>query len=119
MKLTSKKLSSSEIQDIVNKKIHWILQYSCPQKIILFGSAATEEMTESSDVDLIVLFSNNSNLKKIGIDLAKNRPKDDWPHDLLLLTQDEFEFYKNKGGGACWIAAQEGKILFERQDSEP
>lgn len=115
MKLISKKLTGDQVQEILDKKLKWILKSCRPVKVILFGSAASGEMTDASDVDLILLFPNDANLKEIRHDLAKARPLDDWPHDLILETISGFQFQINKGGGACWIAENEGKILYSQE----
>lgn len=119
MKLTSKKLDKNEIDQLVQRKVQWILTHSRPQKIILFGSAATYEMTDSSDIDLIVIYQSGDDLKEIEKTLFKNRLKDDWPHDLFLYTPESFEKSKSKGGGICWLSEKEGRILFERRLCEP
>ncbi len=119
MRLTAKKLPKVEIDKIINSKMNWIMSFSKPLKVILFGSASTGEMTEYSDIDIILIFPNDSDVKKIGLELEKNRPKDDWPHDLIFQTQESFEYSISKGGGACWLASQEGILLFERKLNEP
>lgn len=115
MKLIARKLTSTEIDEIIQVKINWILTASTPVKVILFGSAASGEMTEESDIDLIIIFNNDVDLKEVSYQLAKNRPKNDWPQDLILQTRQSFEWSVAKGGGACWLADREGKILFERE----
>jgi len=117
MKLSAKKLSSKEVEEIILKKKNWILSCSNPLKIILFGSAARGEMTDSSDVDLIVIYDNFSDLKKVQHDLFLKRSKDDWPHDLLILSESDHERQCQKGGGACWLAQTEGKVIYERKKS--
>jgi len=117
VKLSAKKLSNQEVEEIVLKKKNWILSYSSPLKIILFGSAARGEMTDSSDVDLIVIYDNSTDLKKVQQELFSKRPKDDWPHDLLILTESDYEGQCQKGGGACWLALTEGKLIHERKKS--
>ncbi|MGZ3745573.1 MAG: nucleotidyltransferase domain-containing protein [Pseudobdellovibrionaceae bacterium] len=115
MKLIAKKISSEQIQNIIDIKLNWILRNSAPDKIILFGSAAAQEMTDASDIDLVLIYPDNSDLKKISLELAKTRPSEDnWPHDLIFETLDTFTKKVKKGGGACWVANLEGKILFER-----
>lgn len=91
------------------------MTYSRPLKIILFGSASRNEMTDGSDVDLIVIYPNGENLRDIQLNLAKNRDKDDWPHDLILKTVAEFDLSVSKGGGACWLASREGRILYDKE----
>lgn len=98
--------------------MRWITAYSNPLKVILFGSASNGEMTEASDVDIILIFPNNVDIKKVTFQLEKNRPKDDWPHDLIFQTEESFAQSISKGGGACWLASKEGVVLYERRANE-
>lgn len=115
MKFISQPLKQSEIDQIVLTKLNWILEYTQPLKVILFGSAATGEMTDASDVDIIIVYPNEIDLKSISYILAQSRPINDWPHDLILQTEKSFLSSVAKGGGACWLANKEGKILFEKE----
>lgn len=113
MKLTAKPLDPEDMQKIIQSKLDWITANSQPQKVILFGSAARESMTEASDVDLIIIYSNREELKQAKEQLFKSRPVNDWPHDILFYTSEDFLKSVAKGGGACWLANKEGKTLFE------
>ncbi|MGZ3782744.1 MAG: hypothetical protein ACXVCY_19025, partial [Pseudobdellovibrionaceae bacterium] len=63
----------------------------------------------------ILIYPTNSELKKISLELARTRPSaDKWPHDLIIETVETFANKVKKGGGACWVANQEGKVVFER-----
>lgn len=112
LKLMAKKIDSNSINELLDKKIRWLTTSSTPLRIILFGSAANGEMTEASDIDLIVIYANNTDLKDTQKNIAVTRPKDDWPHDLLLYTEETFNKSVQKGGGVCWLAEREGKIIF-------
>ncbi len=115
MKLAAKNINSESIQELLDIKVTWLLSSSNPLKIILFGSVMTGNMTEASDIDLIVVYPNDTNLKVVQRAISKTRPINDWPHDLLLYTTESFEKSVLKGGGVCWLAQKEGKILFQRR----
>ena len=112
--LTARQLTQAEISSIVRQKLSWILQSCDPDRVILFGSAARGEMTEASDVDLIVIFANRELKEQAAEKLWKNRPANDWPHDLIMHTQESFRESCAKGGGASWLAAREGTVLHEK-----
>jgi hypothetical protein len=112
--LTAKTLDPSEVESILRRKLQWILSACTPQRVLLVGSAASRQMTNASDVDLIVIFSSAIGLEEAKSRLFASRPRDDWPHDLLLLNEDAFRRSVEKGGGLCWLAAREGRVLFER-----
>lgn len=116
MRLSAKPLTKEETNEIVQSKLDWILAAVSPIRVILFGSAARGEMTNQSDVDLILLFNEDADLRKMNETLFLMRPKTDlWPQDVILETETTYQMKVARGGGACWIASQEGKIIFERK----
>ncbi|MEZ4740986.1 MAG: nucleotidyltransferase domain-containing protein [Bdellovibrionota bacterium] len=114
MRLLSKKISNAQIERIVAAKIDWLSKIQEIYQIVLFGSAATKTMTETSDIDLILIFENEAKMKAGKEKIYKSRPVDDWPQDLLFYTKKEFEERVKKGGGVCYIASKEGTIIFRR-----
>lgn len=115
VKLVAKLLPRKEIDRLIANKKRWILENSCPEKIILVGSAARYEMTDASDIDLIVIFSDQETLNQQKGPLLKNRPKGDWPHDLVLVDRKSYRERAAKGGGICWLAEREGWVLYDRR----
>ncbi len=117
MKLTSSPLTLHQMELIIKRKYDWILSGAAPNKIILIGSAATYSMKEDSDIDIILIFNNAIDVKNAKEKLFLSRPKDDWPHDLFFFTKEEYKKSVQKGGGLCWLAEREGKILYERNEN--
>ncbi len=113
--LTARRLTPNEVTSLVQDKKDWILSACTPIRIILFGSAATMEMTEASDIDLIVVFKTPEDLNSAKRKLWSSRPSDDWPVDLVFHTTESFQHSCEKGGGASWIASREGIVLFEKE----
>lgn len=117
MKLAAKKMQLAVVQELINNKIDWITKASSPIRIVLFGSAANGEMTEASDLDLIVIYDNDSDLKEIQKGIFMNRPKDDWPQDIFFYTEETYRKSRQKGGGICWLAELEGKTIYSRKEN--
>ncbi len=115
-KLLAKALSREEQDTLVNAKLTWILSQISPLEIVLFGSAASYQMTDASDIDLIVIFAGSQERDHGRQLLFKSRPKDDWPHDLLLLTRDEWTHSIAQGGGAAYVAQKEGRVIYRHGD---
>ena len=113
-KLLSKTLSKETQDSLVQKKLDWILACCSIEKIILFGSACSYEMTDSSDIDLILIFEDKKSLDLNKIALYKNRPQDDWPHDLIFHTVESYNKSVDSGGGAAYIAHKEGRVIYNR-----
>ena len=114
-KLLAKALTPEEQQQLIQAKLAWILRACQPNRVILFGSAARLEMTDASDIDLILIFPDDHDVRTTKNIVYKARPKDDWPQDLLFYTEQEFDSSLAKGGGAAYVAAAEGVILFEKE----
>ena len=113
-KLVAKKLTPGEQEQLISKKLAWILQACSPERIVLFGSAARGEMTTASDIDLALIFNTDIELKAARSNVYRSRPKDDWPHDILFYTADSLKLSAAQGGGAAYLIETEGKTLFQR-----
>ena len=116
-KLLAKPLSIDDQNNLVSEKLDWILKCCRPTKVILFGSAARYEMTDASDIDLVLIFPDTVDLSIIKESVFKSRPRDDWPHDLLFFTESQFIKSCASGGGVAYLAQNEGRTLFQRDPS--
>mgnify|MGYP006276205331 CR=1 FL=1 len=107
-------LSSAEASQIIETKLHWILESCEPEEIWLFGSAAADGMTVASDVDLALLFHDERRLSACRRVLyARPRP-DRWPQDLaLFVTRDFYE--RAAVGGLPMLIVQEGRRVFPEE----
>jgi len=85
------------------------------QQVILFGSYARGEVTEDSDVDLLVigLFKGRSVDKSVEIRL-KLRPS--FPVDLLVRTPEKVRQRLEMGDSFLREILEEGKVLYEADD---
>jgi len=82
------------------------------ERVILFGSYARGEVTEDSDVDLLVVgpFTGRSVDKSVEIRL-KLRPK--FPLDLLVRTPEKVRQRIEIGDSFIKEILEEGKVLYE------
>ena len=105
---------SKEIADqVVAQKLTWILEGCQPLRVYLFGSAARGQMTEHSDFDFALVFESRDKILEAQKNFY-NRPRyDEWPQDLLLFTEEQFN-RKCLIGGVCAVIAEEGIVLYER-----
>jgi predicted nucleotidyltransferase len=113
--LFAQNLTHQEMLNIVQRKVDWILANSSPLYVYLFGSARSKTMTVASDVDLLLVFEDGLNLKDVSLSLSKNRPADDWPHDILFYSLSEFQQKKIRAGSICHEAETFGEIIFKRE----
>lgn len=87
-----------------------------PEKIVLFGSRARGEAKLDSDVDLLIVekepFSPQRSRRKEAFRLAIALAKFPISKDLLLYSQDEFDYWKNSLNHVVGHACREGKVLY-------
>ena len=85
-----------------------------PDKIILFGSAARGQGGPDSDADLLVVMpvAGSKRQQAVQIDLAlEGIPI---PIDLIVVTPEEVEKYRDAMGTIIREAVREGTVLYER-----
>jgi len=107
MKARKKTVSEEILQEIVRR----IVAAVQPEKIILFGSVAREEMGPDSDLDFLVIKScknRRETVRKIrrrliGIGI---------PKDIIVATPEDIERYKDTIGLIFRPALNEGKVLY-------
>jgi predicted nucleotidyltransferase len=80
-------------------------------KIIQFGSSVRDELSLTSDIDLVVIIETNQNFIERSADIYKKvKPKE---IDLFIYTPDEFERMKGENLFIQHIL-KEGKVVYER-----
>ena len=107
MKAKKKTVSEEILQEIVRR----IVAAVQPEKIILFGSAAREEMEPDSDVDLLVVKPcghRRRTARKIERSLIGIRI----PTDIIVAKPDDIERYKDTIGLIYRPALREGKTIY-------
>ncbi len=90
-----------------------------PLQIILFGSQARGDADRDSDIDLLVVFGELTDKRKIAI--AIDRALSDLPvaKDIIVSTPEELERSRTRIGSVLRYAQQEGKVLWKSRCSMP
>jgi len=85
-----------------------------PRQVVLFGSRARGTATESSDVDLLVVFDHVSDKRRMAIDIR--RALSDLPvfKDIVVTSPDEIARRGRLVGSILQPALAEGKVLYDR-----
>ena len=97
----------------VNEIVRRILSVAAPDKIILFGSAATGKMTRDSDIDLLVIAAEPGNQRKESTRLRKMLGGLGYPFDVIVISTEWFEESKDVIGGIAYPADKYGKVIYE------
>ena len=107
--MTDKKmLSEKTLREIIRR----IVEVAQPEKIILFGSAARGEMGPNSDVDLLVVKSGDFDRIRLVGDIYVNLHGVGQAVDVILVTPEQIERYRNTHCLIIAPALQEGKEIY-------
>ena len=102
-------IDEQTIEEIVLR----ILSVAKPDRIILFGSAATGPMTPDSDIDLLIVEPDTSNQRDEYVRIMKALWGIRYPVDVLFITTQWFEQSKDVTGGIAYPANKYGKVIYE------
>jgi len=97
----------------VNEIVRRILSIASPDKIILFGSAVTGQMTRDSDIDLLVVAPAPGNQRKESTILRKMLGGLGYPFDVIVISTEWFEESKDVIGGIAYPANKYGTVIYE------
>lgn len=100
-------------ETLLSEIVHRILGVARPDKIILFGSAATGRMIMDSDIDLLVVAPTPGNRHEASVMLRDAIGDVAFPVDVILISTERFEATKNIVGGISYPAHKYGKVLYE------
>lgn len=102
------------VQDAIAEMVRRIVSQFNPDKIILFGSHARGEAGPDSDVDLLVVMPPHGSKRERAIEMYGLLAGMGVPKDVIVVTPEEFELYRDAPGTVIRTARQEGKVLYER-----
>ena len=89
-----------------------ILGVTKPDRIILFGSAATGDMTRDSDIDLLVIEPEPGNTRDESVRIRRALDGVPFPVDVIVMSTERFEETRNVIGGIAWPADKQGRVLW-------
>lgn len=105
--MKKKPLSEKTLQDIIRR----IVAIAQPEKIILFGSAARDEMGPNSDVDLLVIKS-GVHRRNLAGDIYVNLIGVGQAVDVVVVTPEDVERYRDCPALIIEPALREGKVVY-------
>ncbi len=99
-------------QSLIDEIVQRILSVAQPDRIILFGSAATGQMTPDSDIDLLVLEREPGNTRHESVRIRAALRGLGWPIDVIVMATDWFEASKSVIGALAHPADTEGQVVY-------
>lgn len=100
-------------KETLEKIIGEIVRLAHPDRVILFGSGATDSMTTDSDLDLLVVEPEVSDTRQESLRLRAALAGTPLPIDVVVMSTERFEETKNVIGGIAYPAHKYGKVLYE------
>jgi len=105
---------TSQIDDsLIREIVRRVLGAAKPDKIILFGSAATGAMTRDSDIDLLVVEADPGDRQEEYVRIRRALRGMGYPFDVILISTQWFEESKDVIGGIAYPANKFGKVIYE------
>lgn len=98
-------------QETLQQIIERIVEVAQPEKIILFGSAAREEMGPNSDVDLLVIKAGAHRLDLAG-QIYRNLHGVGEAVDVVVVTPDDIARYGDNPALVIAPALKEGRVVY-------
>ena len=106
---------SSDKTALMAEMVRRIVTNWNPDQIILFGSYARGEAGTDSDVDLLVVVPLNRDRRTIRLGIRRALSGIGLPKDVVVVSPQEMERYRECPGTIIRAALGEGKILYERK----
>jgi len=97
----------------LDSAVQRIVEQFHPVKIILFGSRARGVAAPDSDVDLLVVMEVASSKRRQAVEIDLALADRTFPLDLIVVTPEEFEKYRDIVGHVVYPAVREGKVVYD------
>ncbi|MBA4409049.1 MAG: nucleotidyltransferase domain-containing protein [Bacteroidota bacterium] len=101
-------------KDKISEIVGMIASGYNPEKIILFGSYATGNPDENSDLDLFIIKETNLSRPERTVQVRKMLFGARIPIDLIVFTPKEIEESKGNKSGFVYEVLNTGKTLYEQ-----
>ena len=96
--------------------INLIAANTSPERILMFGSYASGNPTQDSDLDLLVVKNNvNAERHKRGREIRKYLRGLKIPIDLVAYTEQELHEWKDVQSSFASKVLSEGKVVYEKK----
>ena len=100
-------------KEIVDKLTGVLIHAAQPKRIILFGSQARGDAANDSDFDVMVVEEKPANRFAEMVRLNRLLRSFDLAVDLLVVSEEKYQYWRDTPGNVYYEAASEGKVLYE------
>lgn len=105
-------MSNVVLEQIIQQSVGRILSVKKPLQVILFGSASRGTQHENSDIDLLVVVPNGTHRRQTAQKIYRNLIGLGYAADIVVVTEDDVEKYRNTAGYVIQPAMTEGRLVY-------
>jgi predicted nucleotidyltransferase len=99
-------------QELLDEIVRRVLTVARPERIILFGSAATDRMTRDSDIDLLVVEPTPHDVWEESVRIRDAIGPIGYGCDVVVIGSARFEETKDVIGGIAFPANKYGRVIY-------
>lgn len=112
--MTTPPFKTASIHDVIAEMVRRIVARFNPERVIVFGSHARGTAGPDSDVDLLVVMHPHGSKRARAVEIYGLLAGIGVPKDVIVVTPEEFDSYRDAPGTVIQTARQEGKVLYDR-----
>jgi predicted nucleotidyltransferase len=109
------KVSDMATRPDIDGMVRRIVSGFAPERIILFGSHARGSAGPDSDVDLLVVMRSDLTSRRQVVEIRKVLADLPIAKDIIVVSPEYFDRYRDVVGTVVWPAVREGKVLYEQR----
>jgi predicted nucleotidyltransferase len=102
-------------QETIQKAVELLRKAANPVKIILFGSYARGDVTEASDLDLLVIEKEVKARRMEMVRLNRVLRPLRIPVDIIVMSEDQINDWGHLPGTVLYEALLEGRVVYEKE----
>ena len=97
---------------LVERVVRRIARSVKPERVILFGSRASGQPREDSDIDLVVVYSGSKTKREVQVGIHKLFANPDFSMDVFVLTPEELESQKTIPNTLAREVSEHGVVCY-------
>jgi uncharacterized protein len=100
-------------EETVSRLTRVVVEAAHPRRLIMFGSHARGDAHEDSDVDIMVVEDHPADRLMEMVRLNRLLRGLDIALDLLVVSEEKFNHWRDTPGNVYFEASSEGRVLYE------
>ena len=97
---------------LVERVVRRIARSVKPERVILFGSRASGQPRQDSDIDLVVVYSGSKTKREVQVGIHKLFANPDFSMDVFVLTPEELESQRSIPNTLAREVSERGVVCY-------